>query len=64
MKRARSLVEMISSLLVACFLVSLVYFYNSASSGPFIAHLRSVGLDVQNSSALGDDQIISETTGI
>ncbi|KAF3331444.1 hypothetical protein FCM35_KLT02850 [Carex littledalei] len=62
MKWARSVGEMISSLFVACFLVSLVHFYHSPISCPLTVSLRSVELDVQNSSALGNDYIISETT--
>ncbi|KAJ3699244.1 hypothetical protein LUZ61_002949 [Rhynchospora tenuis] len=62
-KWSRSIGEIIASLLVSCFLLSLVYFYISASSGALNAHERSAGLNVQTSSTRGDGHFISENIG-
>ncbi|KAJ4754163.1 hypothetical protein LUZ62_088568 [Rhynchospora pubera] len=62
-KWSRSVGEIIASLLVSCFLLSLVYFYISASLGSLTSHERSAGLNMQTSSILGDGHIISENIG-
>ncbi|KAJ4816666.1 hypothetical protein LUZ62_029232 [Rhynchospora pubera] len=67
-KWARSVGEIIStSPLTAFFLVSLVYFYFSASPVSISGHHKSVflagGLNGQTSGVQGDDRIISENIG-